>query len=169
MTTRTASVSLEGGEQRFVARSGSGHSIVLDDGTGDTGMRPAELLPIAVAGCTAMDVISILRKKQQPVTRYVVRVSGEQLAAHPAVFSRIDVVHVVDGEVEPAALRRAIELSATRYCAVGGTLSTGVTTIQHAYVLRALDGTEESADVIATGPHDDPAALGRSLETVAIW
>ena len=161
MSMKTACVTLEGGQQRFVARSGSGHSIVLDDSTGDTGMRPAELLPIAVAGPTAMDVIATRRKKQQVAARYEVQVSGERIEANPAVFSRIDLVHVVDGAVAPAALRRAIELSATLCRAVGGTRSTGVTAIQHAYLRRGVDGTESAADVFVTGPHRDPAALDR--------
>ena len=78
MAVKTASVTLEGGELRFVGRVGSGHSVVLDDGKGDTGVRPAELVPLALAGCTAMDVISILRKKRQPVTSYEVHAEGEQ-------------------------------------------------------------------------------------------
>ena len=52
---------------RFIGRSGSGHAVVLDSAGSDTGMRPAELIPLALAGCTAMDVISILRKKRQDV------------------------------------------------------------------------------------------------------
>lgn len=114
-----------------------------------------------------MDVISILRKKRQVVTRYEVRASGQQVEAQPAVFSRVDVVHVVEGAVEVEALRRAITLSATRYCAVGGTLSTGVTAVHHAYELRAPDGNESTGEVIVTGPHEDPAALGAKVEMVA--
>ena len=76
MTAKTATITLEGVGLRFVAESGSGHALVLDDGRGDSGMRPAELIPMAIAGCTAMDVISILRKKRQPVTGYRVLASG---------------------------------------------------------------------------------------------
>jgi putative redox protein len=152
MTVKTATVSLDGDDLRFVARAGSGHSIVLDDASGDVGMRPAELVPVALAGCTAMDVISILRKKRQQVTGYEVRASGTQADAHPAVFTRIDVVHVVEGPVEVEAVRRAIELSATRYCSVGGTLSTGVTEVHHSYVVRDGAGGEWMGDVLVTGP-----------------
>jgi len=97
MAVKTASVTLDGTTLRFVARSGSGHSFVLDDGRGDTGPRPAELIPMALAACTAMDVISILRKKRQEVTRYEVRAEGVQMDGHPNAFTRIDVVHVVEG------------------------------------------------------------------------
>jgi putative redox protein len=167
MAVKTARITLEGGDLRFVARSGSGHGLVLDDGRGDTGMRPAELIPMAVAGCTAMDVISILRKKRQPVTGYEVRASGEQQEDHPNAFTRIDVVHVLEGEaLDVEAVRRAIELSATKYCSVGATLSSGLTEVHHAYLLRAGDGGERMAEVIVTGPFESAGASGtRSVGT----
>ena len=172
MAAKTASITLEGGDLRFVARSGSGHTLVLDDGRSDTGMRPAELIPLAVAGCTAMDVISILRKKRQEVTRYEVRASGEQQAAHPNAFTRIDVVHIIEGEaIDVEAVRRAIELSATKYCAVGATLSTGMTEIHHAYLVRDQRDGERMAEVVVTGPRETTDALGthRSrAETLAL-
>lgn len=161
MAVKTASITLQGGDLRFVARSGSGHALVLDDSRSDTGMRPAELIPIAVAGCTAMDVISILRKKRQAVSSYEVRASGEQEDAHPNAFTRIDVVHVIEGEaIDVEAVRRAIELSATKYCAVGATLSTGTTEIHHAYVVRGEHDEERTAEVIVTGPLEKTDALG---------
>jgi putative redox protein len=160
MATKTASITLEGGDLRFLARSGSGHELVLDDGRGDTGMRPAELIPMAVAGCTAMDVISILRKKRQVVTSYEVRANGEQEDDHPNAFTRIDVVHVLGGEgIDTEAVRRAIELSATKYCSVGATLSSGSTEIHHAYLVRDESGDERMAEVIVTGPRQGAAAL----------
>ncbi len=162
MTLRTASVTLDGGGLRFVARTGSGHSLVLDNREGDTGMRPAELIPVALAGCTAMDVISILRKKRLEVTGYEVRASGQQQADHPNAFTRIDVVHVIEGAaIDVDAVRRAIELSATRYCSVGGTLSTGITEIHHAYLVRDGSGEERAGEVVVTGPGEPPDALGR--------
>jgi putative redox protein len=159
MTVKIASVTLDGSNLRFVARTGSGHSIVLDDGRGDTGPRPAELIPVALAACTAMDVISILRKKRQEVTRYEVRANGVQDDGHPNAFTRIDVVHVVDGPaVDTEALRRAIELSAAKYCSVGATLSSGITEIHHAYLVRDAEGAEQTVEVLVLGPGADPAA-----------
>lgn len=159
MAVRTASVTLDGTNLRFVARAGSGHSLVLDDGRGDTGPRPAELIPMALAACTAMDVISILRKKRQEVTRYEVRAEGVQMDDHPNAFTRIDVVHVVEGpSIDVDALRRAIELSATKYCSVGATLSSGITEIHHAYLVRDKEGLEQTAEVLVLGPGADPAA-----------
>jgi putative redox protein len=141
-----------GDGMRFQAASGSGHSIVLDSGAGDGGMRPAELVPVALAGCTAFDVISILRKKRQPVTRYEVRATGTQRDdPQPAIFTRIDVLHIVEGEVDVAAVRRAIELSATKYCSVGSTLATGETEIHHAYLVRRPGQPDETDEVVAEG------------------
>ncbi len=159
MSQKTARVALEGDGLRFSATTGSGHSLVLDDAAGGGGPSPSELVPVAVAACTAMDVISILRKKRQQVTRYEVEASGWQREeANPAIFTRIEILHVVDGPaVDVEAVRRAIELSATRYCSVGGTLSTGSTEIHHAYLLRT-DAGEQRGEVVVTGPNQDPGA-----------
>jgi putative redox protein len=161
---KTARARLVGDGLRFRLSSGSDHVVTADSAEGDTGARPAELLLMALASCTAMDVISILRKKRQPVERYEVSVVGEQRTGHPAVFERIEVEHTVQGLVEPEAVRRAIELSATRYCAVGATLSSGVTQIRHRYRLLA-SGALLEAEVCSTGPFrpvgpvERPAAL----------
>jgi len=169
MAVKTANLTLEGDGLRFVAKAGSGHSIVLDDGRSDTGMRPAELVPLAVAGCTAMDVISILRKKREPVSRYEIHATGAQQDAHPHAFTRIDVVHVIEGEaISIEAVRRAIELSATKYCAVGATLSTGLTEIHHAYVVRDGTGAERTAEVIVTGPSESTEALAARANQVEV-
>ncbi len=159
MAVKTATVTLDGGPLRFTARTGSGHTLILDDAGGDSGPRPAELVPVALAGCTAMDVISILRKKRQEVTRYEVRAEGVQMDGHPNAFTRIDVVHVVEGPaIEIDAVRRAIELSATKYCSVGATLASGITEVHHAYLVRDGSGLEETAEVIVLGPGADPTA-----------
>jgi putative redox protein len=163
MATKTAVLTLTNDSMRFEAVVGSGHTIVLDNAEGDTGPRPAELVGAALAACTAMDVISILRKKRQAVTHYEVRTSGEQMEEHPHAFTRFDVVHVVDGvELDPEAVRRAIELSATRYCSVGSTLSSGVVEVHHSYLIRTPDGDERYAEVVVTGPQVAPAALAAS-------
>ena len=153
METKTAVAALEGDELRLVARTGSGHTIVMDSAEADTGPRPAELLLVAQAGCTAMDVLSILRKKRQPLTRYEVRVAGDQRDdPAPHVFEVIRIVHVVEGAVDPEAVRRAIELSATRYCTVSANLASGVAEIHHALLIRNPDGNELYRVVAVTGP-----------------
>jgi putative redox protein len=116
---------------QFVGRSDSGHSIVMDGpvaaGGSDTALRPSELVLIGLAGCTGMDVISILRKKRQPVTGLEVVVSAEQAAEHPRAFRRLKVRYIVQGAgVDEAAVRRAIELSEEKYCSVGATLKESV-------------------------------------------
>jgi putative redox protein len=163
MATKTVTVSLDGDGSRFVALTGSGHAIVMDNAEGDSGPRPAELLVVAQAGCTAIDVASILRKKRQPFARYEVRVSAEQRDDPPHVFEHVRIVHVVDGPVEIEAVRRAIELSATKYCTVTANLASGVTEIHHAYLVRGADGEEHYAEVVVTGPNLSPDALGQRV------
>jgi len=153
MSLRTVTAILDGASMRFVARTGGGHEVAMDDASGDTAPRPAELLLVAQAGCTAMDVVSILRKKKQAVERYEVRVAGQQReASHPHVFERILVIHAVDGDVSPEALRRAIELSATKYCTVGANLASGVAEIRHAFVIRDATGEKTYGEVAVIGP-----------------
>ena len=159
MSTKTATLNLVG-DMRFEAQVGSGHTIVMDDGDGDTGARPAELVGAALGGCTAMDVISILRKKRQPVTAYEVRVTGVQEEAHPHNFTRFDVVHVIDGEgIDPEAVRRAIELSGTKYCSVGSTLASGALEVHHHSLIRTPGAADQQAEVLVTGPNTLPAEL----------
>jgi putative redox protein len=131
----------------------------MDDAEGDSGPRPAELLVVAQAGCTAMDVAAILRKKRQPFTRYEVRVAAEQREDPPPhVFERVRIVHVVEGPVDIEAVRRAIELSATKYCTVTGNLASGVAEIHHAYLVHGVDGEERYGEVVVTGPDERPDA-----------
>ena len=112
----------------FLARAPSGHELIMDTDPGaggaDRGFHPVELLLVALAGCTAMDVLSILRKKRQVITDYRVRVAGVQQAQHPRVYTHIVVQHIVSGPaVDPVAVARSVELSATRYCPVNAMLA----------------------------------------------
>jgi len=162
MALKTAIVTLDGDGLRFNASAGSGHSIVLDSGEGNMGMRPSELVPVALAGCTGMDVISILRKKRQAVSGYRIEVGGTQMDAHPNAFTRMDVTHIVEGVgVDVDAVSRAIELSATKYCAVGTTLATGIVEIHHGYrVIDTTTGAETVGDVLVEGPNRDLTLVG---------
>ena len=98
------------------------------DASGDVGgvgagPQPHRLLLLAMAGCTAMDVISILRKKRQQVSGFTVVVQGSRAEQHPKVYTRIEVLYRVRGNnVDPQAVERSIELSKTRYCPVIGML-----------------------------------------------
>jgi putative redox protein len=161
MAVKHATLTLTNGDMRFEARTDSGHTVVMDNRESDTGPGPSELVGVALAGCTGMDVISILRKKRQAVTGYEVRVDGVQVDEHPHNFTRFDVTHVVSGDdIDVDGVRRAIQLSATKYCAVGATLASGALETHHAYVVRAADGTERaSGEVLVTGPNELPADL----------
>ncbi len=139
---------------RVEVTSGSGHALRLDTGGedgDDGGARPMEMVLAALAGCTSMDVASILRKKRQRPASYEIAVRGERSEAHPQVFTRIVIEHRVNGPVEEEALRRSVELSATKYCPVNAMLSKAVS-VEHRYLLRNGTGGEHSARVIVTGP-----------------
>ena len=137
-----------------VARTGEGNLVTMDTDPpeGDaSAARPKEILLSALAGCTSMDVASILRKKRQSATGYRVAVSGESAEEHPRVFTTITVEHRVEGEVEAEALRRSIELSSTRYCPVNAMLSASAT-IEHWYRLNDPELRDEAVLVAVTGP-----------------
>ena len=112
----------------FVGITPSGHAQVLEtDHERASAATPMELLLVALGGCTAVDVISILEKKRQRVTDYRVEVSGERREEHPRAFTRMEVRHVVRGRgVSEKAVAAAIELSETKYCSVAATLRPGV-------------------------------------------
>ena len=148
---------------RFSITTGSGHRLAIDDDEGDSAPRPAELLLAAQAGCTALDVASILAKKRQSYASYQVSVTGEQREdRHPHVYQRIEIVHEFEGpDLDVAAVQRAIELSATRYCTASAMFSAGPAEIRHRYVVSRGDGRQdESGEVVVTGPGEDPDALG---------
>jgi putative redox protein len=157
MTTRTATARLDDDGRRFVATTGSGHSVLMDDALGDSGARPAELLLVAQAGCEAMDVVTMLRAQAEPFTSYEVRVIGDQRHNPPPhVIDHIRVLHVIEGDVSIDAVRRAIELSATRYSTVTANLASGVAQVRHAYQVRDTAGKEHAGEVVVTGPHMRP-------------
>jgi putative redox protein len=131
-----ATVTLREG-MAFSARSGSGHEIIIDTGTANGGQNqgptPMELLLMGTAGCTAIDVISILRKKRQNVTAYEVRIHGTRAPTHPKVFTEITIEHIITGHaVDEAAVAHAINLSVTKYCSAEAMMSkTAQITVTH--------------------------------------
>lgn len=108
-------------ERQFIGTTGSEHHIVLDDAAGHTGAKPIELLAVALAGCTAFDVITVLRQKyHQKVTAYEVRVEADQAERPPQVFTAVRIHHVVTGYgIDAIAIEEAIRLSEEKYCSVG--------------------------------------------------
>lgn len=112
------------GDDFFVATTPSGHAQVLDiRGQRSAASGPLELLLVALGGCTAADVISVLRKKRQKVTGYRIEIQGERREEHPRSFRRIEVRHYLRGAaISPQAVAQAVELSTEKYCGVAATL-----------------------------------------------
>jgi putative redox protein len=107
------------------ATSGFSLSMGADPKVGgeNDGFRPSELVLVGLAGCTGMDVISILAKKRQQVTAFEVKVHGDNAPGEPKRFTRFEVEYVVTGKgIDPAMVERAVELSETKYCTVMNTL-----------------------------------------------
>jgi putative redox protein len=124
-----ATITLVDGLQ-FAAETTSGHAFIVDGapdaGGRNTGPRPMELLAVSVAACTAMDVISVLRKMQQRVTGLTVHVSGERAEDHPKRFLNLHVEFTVTGyDLVPDRVARAVELSDTKYCSAIASLRPG--------------------------------------------
>jgi len=106
---------------QFAATTGTGHHMLLDDTIGGTGPKPIELVAVALAGCTAFDVITMLRQKyHQKITAYEVRVEADQAEQPPQVFTKVRIRHIVTGyDIDPDAVEKAIVLSEEKYCSVG--------------------------------------------------
>ena len=108
-------------ERTFLGEAGSGHSVVMDGapeaGGRDLGIRPMEMLLLGLGGCAAFDVVHILEKSRQPVADCVVAVAAERAATDPKVFTRIQLRFRIAGRgLDAAKVRRAVELSAEKYC-----------------------------------------------------
>lgn len=112
------------GDGLFVGISPGGHAQVIEtDSARASAVTPMEMLLLALGGCTAVDVISILHKKRERVTGYRVEVRGERREEHPRKYTRLEVRHVVRGHnVSEKAVRQAVELSEEKYCSVAATL-----------------------------------------------
>jgi putative redox protein len=131
----------------FIASSDSGFEVRLDAeksvGGDESGFEPLELLAMGLAGCTAMDVLSILRKKKQDITAFEVKVHAERAGEHPKVFTRGVIDYVISGHgIDESALLRAIELSATKYCPAQGMLSK-VVPLELQYHILEAEGTTD--------------------------
>ena len=134
---------LPGGGMALRGHAASGYELVMDTGTehggSGSGFSPLELLAVALGGCTALDVISILRKKRQALTGYRLRVASRQVQEHPRVITEYVVLHIVEGRnLDPRAVARAVELSATKYCPVSTMLS-GVAQVVHQFRIIASE------------------------------
>lgn len=120
----------------FVGESGSGHSVVMDGpedaGGRNMGIRPMEMLLIGLGACSSFDVVSILRKGRQAVTDCRTELAAQRFEGVPAVFEKIHLHFVVSGKgLDAEKVKRAVELSAEKYCSASIMLSKGGVVITH--------------------------------------
>ncbi|MBN1314883.1 MAG: OsmC family protein [Anaerolineales bacterium] len=108
--------------RQFVGVDSTGHSAVISSPADGVGMKPSDLLLIALAGCSAYDVVNILEKKRQRLDWLSVEVTGEQYPDPPWAFTRIHSIYRVRGDLTEEAVKKAIELSEEKYCSVAATL-----------------------------------------------
>lgn len=125
---------------RFVGHAGSKHAIVMDAGEKvggeDTGVRPGELVLLALGGCTAIDVASILNKMRVAFDDIEVVVKGEPAPEHPKYWTQIELNYIIKGKELPEdKVKRAIELSQERYCSVSESLRRNVD-VKHTYEIQ---------------------------------
>jgi putative redox protein len=150
------------GGMAFHAEPSSGHPMDFDDRDSNTGASPVETVLSALGSCSAMDIVGILAKKRQDVTGYAVVVTGSQRDEYPQVYTEVVMTHEVSGRnLSEAAIRRAIELSALKYCPVNAMISAGATVVHHRYRIRS-EGEASYAtegEVLSTGPYRRPEAL----------
>ena len=109
-------------KDRFVGEASSGHAVVLDTGEVKTASTPIELVLIGLCGCTASDVVGVLRKKREPFTGLEVAAQAERAADHPKVFTQIKLVYRVRGEVSHKSMEDAVRLTKEKYCSVSAML-----------------------------------------------
>lgn len=128
---------------QFLAESGSGHSVVMDGppdhGGRNMGVRPMEMLLMGLGGCASFDVMSILQKARQRVTDCRTELVAERADATPAVFTKIHLKFVVSGvELKEAQVKRAVALSAEKYCSASIMLEAAGVELSHEYEIIAL-------------------------------
>lgn len=125
----------------FIAESGSGHAIVLDGppdiGGRNLGVRPMELMLMSVGACSAVDVVHILKKARQQVTDCYVELKGERAETEPKVFTAIHLHFVITGrELAENHVRRAVDLSADKYCSASIMLGRAGCRVTHDFEMR---------------------------------
>jgi putative redox protein len=108
--------------ERYIGEAGSRHAVVMDTASEKTASTPMELVLIALCGCTASDVVGILRKKREPFTRLEVSARGERATGNPAVYTEINLVYRIAGKVSKKAVEDAVRLSKEKYCSVSAIL-----------------------------------------------
>jgi putative redox protein len=111
------------GEEKFVAASPSGHAIVVDSDRQTNGAPgPMELVLMALGACTATDIVIVMKKKRQKLEMLDVICSGERATEPPTVWTKLEILYRLQGELDDAAVKHAIELSEEKYCSVAAML-----------------------------------------------
>ena len=133
-----------GGNAKFVGSSGSGHTVVMDGppdhGGENLGPRPMEMLLLGLGGCSSFDVVNILKRSRQDVVDCVTRIEAERADEVPAVFTRIHLHFVVSGRnLKDNTVKRAVEMSAEKYCSTSIMLERGGVAITHDYEVIQVD------------------------------
>lgn len=128
----------------FLAESGSGHSVVMDgapeQGGRNLGVRPMEMILLGLGGCASFDVMSMLHKGRQQVIDCRAEIKAERVDAVPAVFSKIHLHFVVTGvNLKEAQVKRAVELSAEKYCSASIMLEAAGVEMSHSYIIETMD------------------------------
>lgn len=109
--------------ERYIGEASSRHALVMDTASEKTANSPMELVLIALCGCTASDVVGILKKKREPFIRLEVSAQGERASGYPAVYTEIKLVYRVGGKVSRKAMEDAVKLSKDKYCSVSAMLA----------------------------------------------
>lgn len=108
--------------ERYLGEANSRHAVVMDTAKEKSASTPMELVLIALCGCTASDVVGILRKKREPFTSIEVSAEGERAAGYPSVYTQIKLIYRVGGKVSHKAMEDAVKLSKEKYCSVSAML-----------------------------------------------
>jgi putative redox protein len=106
------------GDSVFTGRNQSGGSVQIGSFEEQPGVGPMEMLLLGLAGCTGMDIVSILQKKKQDLQRFNLRVRGLRAQDYPKIYTDIEVVYELWGNIQPEAVEHAIQLSEEKYCSV---------------------------------------------------
>jgi putative redox protein len=130
------------GESSFLGRNLTGGCVQIGTIQGQPGLGPMELLLLGVAGCTGMDVVSILGKKRQKIEKFEVNVKGKRAETHPRVFTEIEVIYQLWGDkIESKMVEQAIRLSEEKYCSASAMLS-ATANIRSNYIIHQLDDSK---------------------------
>ncbi len=124
---------------QFVARAGQGPAVILDSTDGASGASPMQLVLMGVAGCTAIDIVVILKKKRVKLSGFEIEIEGVQAQENPKRFTQMTITYILTGrDIKPKAVEQAIELSETKYCSAMASVNAEV---EHTYRIVASESS----------------------------